>query len=97
MLASVLALLSAAAVGVMALAVPEPPPSPVVITATAGVTPFSGHCDHAYCEAGTSYCFYWAGITSYDILSGPVPGEVRTTLGPCDAAADVPAPTPTVS
>ncbi|KAI1393769.1 uncharacterized protein F4822DRAFT_424232 [Hypoxylon trugodes] len=44
---------------------------------------FTGKCDYSYCESGSEYCFYWAGVTSYDVSLGPVPGEVRTVIGTC--------------
>ncbi|RDA86754.1 hypothetical protein CP532_4208 [Ophiocordyceps camponoti-leonardi (nom. inval.)] len=43
-------------------------------------------CDYSYCDGSSSWCFYWAGITSYDVSRGPVPGETRVGLGPCGAA-----------
>ncbi|KAL3964342.1 hypothetical protein ACCO45_001346 [Purpureocillium lilacinum] len=44
-------------------------------------------CDYTYCDGSSSWCFYWGGVTSYDPNHGPVPGETRTNLGPCGAAA----------
>jgi hypothetical protein len=40
-------------------------------------------CDIRYCDGSTSWCHYWAGITSYDPTLGPLPGETRTSLGLC--------------
>lgn len=48
-----------------------------------GTGSFAGHCDYSICEGGSNVCFYWAGMTSWDVSSGPVPGEVATTLGSC--------------
>lgn len=44
-------------------------------------------CDYAYCAEGTSWCFYFAGFTTYDTSRGPLPGETRTSLGPCGTKA----------
>ncbi|KAM0250548.1 hypothetical protein ACHAQJ_008558 [Trichoderma viride] len=52
--------------------------------ATAGLTmtPVPLHCDITYCVNGTSYCHFWAGISTWYTL-GPSPGELLTTLGAC--------------
>lgn len=50
-------------------------------------------CDHEYCDGEISWCFYWAGMTSYDINLGPQPGEVRTSVGQCGLATPAPEPT----
>ncbi|KAI1104643.1 hypothetical protein F4804DRAFT_306346 [Jackrogersella minutella] len=48
---------------------------------------FTGQCDYSYCdEQGDNVCFYWAGVTSWDVSLGPIPGEIPTTLGPCSTA-----------
>ncbi|KFA67498.1 hypothetical protein S40285_09836 [Stachybotrys chlorohalonatus IBT 40285] len=52
---------------------------------TAAPTP-SIHCDNKICDGKTEWCFYWAGVTSYDQSLGPVPGVTRTALGPCPPA-----------
>ncbi|KAI1467102.1 uncharacterized protein F4812DRAFT_465212 [Daldinia caldariorum] len=44
---------------------------------------FTGHCDYSFCNSGSKVCFYWAGITSWDVSRGPVPGEVPTIIGTC--------------
>jgi hypothetical protein len=31
-------------------------------------------CNLKYCEDGTSYCHYWAGITGWDSNFNPIPG-----------------------
>ncbi|KAL6908400.1 hypothetical protein GGI43DRAFT_392640 [Trichoderma evansii] len=49
---------------------------------TAGPTATSVHCDITYCVNGTSFCHFWAGISTWH-MSGPSPGELRTTLGSC--------------
>ncbi|PFH54898.1 hypothetical protein XA68_12498 [Ophiocordyceps unilateralis] len=50
-------------------------------------------CDYSYCDGSSSWCFYWAGITSYDISRGPVPGETRVPLGPCGVTTTASQPT----
>ncbi|KAL7927759.1 hypothetical protein ACQKWADRAFT_277736 [Trichoderma austrokoningii] len=52
------------------------------ISTTARPAATSIHCDITYCVNGTSFCHFWAGISSWHI-GGPLPGEVRTTLGSC--------------
>ncbi|KAI1460610.1 hypothetical protein F4805DRAFT_369262 [Annulohypoxylon moriforme] len=47
-------------------------------------TTFVGRCDYSFCNQGTKVCFYWAGVTSWDVSRGPLPGEIPTMLGPCD-------------
>lgn len=58
------------------------PPANTSVSTTAGPTATSIHCDITYCVNGTSFCHYWAGISTWHI-GGPSPGEVRTTLGSC--------------
>lgn len=53
-------------------------------------------CHYRYCESSTSWCFYWAGVTGYDISLGPIPGETRTSIGTCDPATEV-GPEPTIT
>lgn len=43
-------------------------------------------CNPKYCEDGTSYCHYWAGITGWDSDFQPIPGMVRTSIGACASA-----------
>ncbi|ODA82868.1 hypothetical protein RJ55_01377 [Drechmeria coniospora] len=62
-------------------------PLPAAVTPTVTL-PIA--CDYSYCDGSTSWCFYWAGVTSYDPFRGPVPGETRVELGPCT----VPPPPP---
>ncbi|KOS19396.1 hypothetical protein ESCO_000742 [Escovopsis weberi] len=57
-------------------------PAPLVTAFPAGPSPI--HCDVAYCSNGTSYCHFWAGVSSWN-HAGPQPGEVRTALGSCNA------------
>ncbi|KAL6868374.1 hypothetical protein J3F83DRAFT_714648 [Trichoderma novae-zelandiae] len=45
-------------------------------------TPAPPHCDITYCVNGTSYCHFWAGVTTWQ-MTGPSPGELVTTLGMC--------------
>ncbi|KAJ8121819.1 hypothetical protein O1611_g10002 [Lasiodiplodia mahajangana] len=41
-------------------------------------------CDEIYCNTdGNKVCIYWAGITSWDISLGPLPGERPTIVGTC--------------
>lgn len=48
----------------------------------------SRSCDLRYCDAGTSYCEYWGGYSSFDVSLGrPVPGETRTSVGTCNDTA----------
>lgn len=61
---------------------PEPEPEPSI------------DCHYRYCESSTSWCFYWGGVTGYDVSRGPIPGETRTSLGTCDPATEV-GPEPT--
>lgn len=64
------------------------PPAP-----TAAPTTTSIKCDYSYCDGSVSWCFYWGGITSYDVSLGPVPGETRTSVGECAPATAAPEPT----
>jgi hypothetical protein len=54
-------------------------------------------CHYRYCESSTSWCYYWAGVTGYDVSLGPLPGETRTALGVCDPATGAAAPEPSVT
>ncbi|KAH6654430.1 hypothetical protein BKA67DRAFT_535752 [Truncatella angustata] len=58
---------------------PPPPPSPAPTTLS---TSFTTRCDNALCSEGSRWCFYWAGVTSWDVSLGPIPGETHTILGP---------------
>ncbi|KAI1425987.1 hypothetical protein F5Y12DRAFT_794933 [Xylaria sp. FL1777] len=41
-------------------------------------------CDDIFCNTeGNRVCIYWAGVTSWDVSRGPMPGERPTVLGPC--------------
>ncbi|KAG6142411.1 hypothetical protein E4U38_005468 [Claviceps purpurea] len=41
-------------------------------------------CDYAFCdERGTSWCFYWHGVTAYDVSRGASPAETKVPLGLC--------------
>ena len=53
------------------------------------------HCDDQWCDGSTSWCLYWAGITSYNPTIGPFPGEVATQIGTC--GPDVPVATTTAT
>ncbi|CAK7264791.1 hypothetical protein SEPCBS119000_001177 [Sporothrix epigloea] len=47
-------------------------------------------CDLRYCDAGTSYCEYWGGYSSFDVSHGrPIPGETRTPIGVCTGITPV--------
>ncbi|KAH7170575.1 hypothetical protein EDB81DRAFT_170607 [Dactylonectria macrodidyma] len=41
-------------------------------------------CDYAYCDGSISWCFYFVPFTTFDVTFGPLPGERRTSLGPCE-------------
>lgn len=69
---------------------PDPAPVPLTIP-PADPTP-SIDCHFRYCESSTSWCYYWAGVTGYDVSLGPLPGETRTPLGMCDPATLPPGP-----
>lgn len=73
---------------------PPPPPATPITTSPAAETPSPSptttgtplaapDCDYRYCDGQTSWCFYWAGVTGWDPSLGPVPGEVRTSVGLC--------------
>ncbi|KAI1306334.1 hypothetical protein F5Y03DRAFT_406026 [Xylaria venustula] len=41
-------------------------------------------CDDIFCNTdGNRICIYWAGVTSWDISRGPMPGERPTIIGAC--------------
>ncbi|KAI0426424.1 hypothetical protein F5Y09DRAFT_351321 [Xylaria sp. FL1042] len=41
-------------------------------------------CDDIYCNTdGNKICIYWAGVTSWDVSRGPMPGERPTVIGTC--------------
>lgn len=50
--------------------------------ATPTITPGPLRCDITYCVNGTSFCHFWAGVTTWQ-KTGPSPGELVTTLGVC--------------
>lgn len=52
-------------------------------TVTSSPTGRPDGCQPGYCENGTSYCWYWGGITGWDSAFNPVPGMVRTSIGTC--------------
>ncbi|RYP91036.1 hypothetical protein DL770_002866 [Monosporascus sp. CRB-9-2] len=41
------------------------------------------HCDNVLCTNDRVWCWYWGGITGYDVGLGPLPGETITVLGAC--------------
>ncbi|KAK6866161.1 hypothetical protein PG995_002689 [Apiospora arundinis] len=55
-------------------------PAPQSVTVSSSSTL---RCDDEFCSDGSSWCVYWAGITSWDASKGPVPGEKATTIGTC--------------
>ncbi|KAM5363118.1 hypothetical protein ACJZ2D_012168 [Fusarium nematophilum] len=59
--------------------------SEAIITPTPTPTPTpSIKCDYKYCdERGTSWCFHFVPFTAIDPTLGPLPGETRTSIGPC--------------
>ena len=68
---------------------PSAIPSGALSTASAEApvpTQSSVACDYEYCDGISSWCFYWAGVTGYDPLQGPLPGETRSPLGLCNTA-----------
>ncbi|KAL1897685.1 hypothetical protein Sste5346_003993 [Sporothrix stenoceras] len=75
---------------------PTPPPpstTPSSFSSLSGNTSSSSpsssrSCDLRYCDAGTSYCEYWGGYSSFDVSQGrPIPGETRTSIGVCSSRA----------
>ncbi|KAI0115962.1 hypothetical protein GGR51DRAFT_575751 [Nemania sp. FL0031] len=41
-------------------------------------------CDEIFCNTeGNKVCIYWAGVTSWDVSLGPLPGERPTIVGTC--------------
>ena len=54
------------------------PPSPVPTFPSTSLS-----CDVEYCDGSTSWCHFWAGMTSYDPTLGPLPGETRVPVGLC--------------
>ncbi|KAF4505321.1 hypothetical protein G6O67_007281 [Ophiocordyceps sinensis] len=76
---------------------PAPAPAPARAPQTTPAPPaqvsMPATCDYSYCDGTSSWCFYWGGVTSYDVNRGPVPGEMRAPLGPCGG----PRPTPTTT
>ncbi|KAI1116952.1 hypothetical protein F5Y14DRAFT_404279 [Nemania sp. NC0429] len=41
-------------------------------------------CDEIFCNTdGNKICIYWAGLTSWDVSRGPMPGERPTIIGAC--------------
>lgn len=87
----ILALLLAAAAA--ALPAITPPPAPVKTVPVKSGSSVS--CNYRYCDGSTSWCFYWAGVTSYDVSLGPVPGETRTEIGSCGKGITTTVPKPT--
>ncbi|RYP21206.1 hypothetical protein DL765_002345 [Monosporascus sp. GIB2] len=47
------------------------------------------HCDNVLCTNDSVWCWYWGGITGYDVGLGPLPGETITVLGPCSDYDDL--------
>ncbi|KAG5993435.1 hypothetical protein E4U43_003494 [Claviceps pusilla] len=51
---------------------------------SAGTPGCRAACDYAFCdENGTSWCFYWYGVTGWDVSGGVHPAETRVPLGEC--------------
>ncbi|CAK7228004.1 hypothetical protein SBRCBS47491_006757 [Sporothrix bragantina] len=62
------------------------PSSPLTSAPASSIT----SCDLRYCDAGTSYCEYWGGYSSFDVSQGrPIPGETRTSIGVCTGVTPV--------
>ncbi|RYP50502.1 hypothetical protein DL768_004007 [Monosporascus sp. mg162] len=47
------------------------------------------HCDNVLCTNDRVWCWYWGGITGYDVGLGPLPGETITVLGACSDYDDL--------
>ncbi|RYP16480.1 hypothetical protein DL767_010170 [Monosporascus sp. MG133] len=47
------------------------------------------HCDNVLCTDDRVWCWYWGGITGYDVGLGPLPGETITVLGACSDYDDL--------
>ncbi|KIH92176.1 hypothetical protein SPBR_03201 [Sporothrix brasiliensis 5110] len=69
-------------------------PTPLSTKSPTTAAPFSSSrssslsCDLRYCDAGTSYCEYWGGYSSFDVSQGrPIPGETRSSIGVCSTRA----------
>ncbi|KFH47958.1 hypothetical protein ACRE_012550 [Hapsidospora chrysogenum ATCC 11550] len=74
---------------------PPPPPPPLPFITPAPPIPAGPlACDLNFCDGKTSWCFYWAGVTSWDPTHGPIPGESLTAIGPCTLNFGPPIPTP---
>ncbi|KAK7908595.1 hypothetical protein PG985_015898 [Apiospora marii] len=58
-------------------------PAPQWVSVSVSGTSTSIRCDDEFCSDGSSWCVYWAGITSWDASKGPVPGEKATIIGTC--------------
>ncbi|KPM40643.1 hypothetical protein AK830_g5903 [Neonectria ditissima] len=71
------------------------PPRTVATTTLSTITrpTQSIDCDYKYCESNTSWCFYFVPFTTFDISEGPLPGETRTSLGPCGSTTAYSVPT----
>ncbi|KAM4054795.1 hypothetical protein HRG_005617 [Hirsutella rhossiliensis] len=97
-LALPLAAAAAALPGATPSSGPAPAPAPAPPAATTPAPPaevsMPATCDYSYCDGTSSWCFYWGGVTSYDVDRGPVPGEIRAPLGPCAAPRRTPSATP---
>lgn len=84
-----LLLLTSLATTMSAPVITPPPPEPTT----------SLNCHYEFCDGSTSWCWYWAGVSSYDPTLGPLPGERRTSVGSCQYSSKTlpppPAPEPT--
>ncbi|CAK7217626.1 hypothetical protein SCUCBS95973_003218 [Sporothrix curviconia] len=66
--------------------------APTTLSPPSSITAASSarSCDLRYCDAGTSYCEYWGGYSSFDVSLGrPIPGETRTSVGVCTGITPV--------
>ncbi|KAI1771272.1 hypothetical protein F4818DRAFT_209000 [Hypoxylon cercidicola] len=67
---------------------PSTTPPPSTSSLPLGEVPYTGDCDLNFCNSlGTSVCVYWGGITGWDSMHNPRPGETMTMLGPCSYSA----------
>ncbi|KAI1096561.1 hypothetical protein F5B19DRAFT_488517 [Rostrohypoxylon terebratum] len=76
----VLPKMTSSTISVTAQAIMTLPPQPL----ESSTSSFTGKCEYSFCDQGTDVCFYWAGVTSWDVSRGPLPGVIPTMLGPCE-------------
>ncbi|KAI0911557.1 hypothetical protein F4823DRAFT_560835 [Ustulina deusta] len=58
--------------------------TPVTSSSLSTSTFDDASCDVIFCNTdGNRICIYWAGVTSWDVSRGPIPGERPTVIGAC--------------